>query len=299
MTDPIDWAELPYFLAVARTGSLRAAADTLGGTHATVDRHLKSLELTYGVRLFDRSKQGLTLTEAGEALIPLAEAAEHAVIGARRKVQGLDREASGKVRLSVPPSLAYNVLPSILSDFAESYPDIELEVVVTNRFENIGRAETDVSVRVAFNVDDDVVGRRVIQYALGLYASQDYLDRHWDSRGPQGEGLTWIGWGEREKSPQWVKDSPFPKAKIRHAVREGIMVGRLVAQGMGMSYLPAYSCHFQPKLVPVPGSTLTPNRSIWLLLHSDLQKTTRVRLLVDHLAKELRALRPMFLGHPT
>ncbi len=299
MANPIDWAELPYFLAVARTGSLRAAADTLGGTHATVDRHLKSLEKTYGVRLFDRSKQGLSLTEAGETLIPLAEAAEEAVIVARRKVQGLDREASGKVRISVPPSLAFDILPPIFAGFTQAYPDIELEVVVTNRFENIGRAETDVSVRVAYNVDDDVVGRRVVQYATGLFASQAYLDRNWAARGPQGEGLTWIGWGEREKVPQWVKDSPFPKARLRHVVREGVMVGRLVAQGMGMSFLPVYAAAYVPDLVRVPGTEIRPDRSIWLLLHSDMQRTTRVRLLVDHLAQEIKALRPVFLGSQT
>jgi DNA-binding transcriptional LysR family regulator len=75
MVRAMDWAELPYFLAVARAGSLRAAAEHVGGTHATVDRHLKSLEASFGVRLFERTRAGLALTTAGEALVPLAEAA--------------------------------------------------------------------------------------------------------------------------------------------------------------------------------------------------------------------------------
>ena len=83
----MDWARLPYFLAVARGGSLRAAAEATGGTHATVDRNLKALETTYGVRLFERSKAGLVLTPAGEALVPMAEEAEAAVIAGRRRLQ--------------------------------------------------------------------------------------------------------------------------------------------------------------------------------------------------------------------
>lgn len=71
-----DWAQLPYFLAVARFGSLRAAAEEMGATHATVDRNLKALEQAYGACLFNRSRCGLKLTPAGEALILMAETAE-------------------------------------------------------------------------------------------------------------------------------------------------------------------------------------------------------------------------------
>ncbi len=76
----MDWARIPYFLEVARSGSLRAASDALGGTHATVDRNLKALESEYGVRLFDRSRNGLTLTAAGETLLPIAEEVERSII---------------------------------------------------------------------------------------------------------------------------------------------------------------------------------------------------------------------------
>jgi DNA-binding transcriptional LysR family regulator len=292
-----DWAQLLYFLAVARSGSLRSAAEEMGATHATVDRNLKALEQAYGVRLFDRSRAGLKLTPAGDALIPMAQAAEESVISARRQIEGLDREASGTVRLSVAPSLAFDVLPPILASFSEAYPDIELKVAVTNKFENLTRSEADVSIRMAFEVSDDVVGRRVLQYALALYASQDYLDRHWDSQGPKGEGLHWIGWGSSTRPiPDWVRDSPYPRAKLVHAIGEGVLVARMVEQGIGMSYLPCYSEKSCPRLVRVPGHAAELNRSIWLLLHSDLRRTTRVRLLVDHISDALRSQRKLFLN---
>ena len=298
MERTVDWARLPYFLEVARSGSLRAAAEALDGTHATVDRNLRALEEAYGVRLFDRSRAGLTLTSAGETLLPIAEEAEHSVIAARRRLQGLDREATGTVRLSVPTPFASQVLPEILAKFEAAHPKIELDITVTNRFEDIRRAETDVSVRVAYQVDDDVVGRKVLQYSMGIYASQDYIDRTGARAAPgfQGEGLKWIGWGDSAKLPDWVKKSPFPKAAIRYRARSPSLITSLVRSGVGMSYLPCWASEYVPELVPVPGTEITLDRSIWLLLHSDLRRTTRVRLLVDHLAQEFRAMKPMFLG---
>lgn len=292
----MDWARLPYFLAVAQTGSLRAAAEHIGATHATVDRNLRALEEDYGVRLFDRSKQGLRLTAAGEVLLPMAEEAGLLVSNARRKVQGLDEEARGTVRLSMPAGFLPGRFAQIIARFERAYPDIELRISVTNKFEDINRSETDVSIRIAHQIDDDVVGRKVLQYSGNVFASQDYLDRHWGDAGPAGEGLQWIGWGETDPIPDWVKASPFPKARLRYMVRSPTMIGQLVSAGMGMSYLPYSAQDWIPGLVEVPGCKPFLDRSIWLLLHSDLRRTTRVRVLIDHLAQEIRALRAIFLG---
>lgn len=292
----MDWARIPYFLAVARSGSLRAAAEKLGATHATVDRNLRALEDEYGVRLFERTKKGLALNSAGEALIPLAEDAESAIIAGRRRVLGLDHEARGMVRLSMPTGLMGVQFPEILAKFERAYPEIELQVTVTNKFEDLNRSEADVSLRVAHQIDDDVVGRKVLQYAGAIFASQDYLDRHWATAGPQGEGLQWIGWGDVVPVPDWVKSSPFPKARIRYKLRSPNLIAQMVGAGMGMSHLPYFATNWVDGLVQVPGTQAYLDRSIWLLLHSDLRRTTRVRVLIDHLAKELKALRHIFLG---
>ena len=292
----VDWARLPYFLAVARSGSLRAAAETLGGTHATVDRNLRALETAYGVRLFDRTKTGLHMTPAGEALLPLAEEAEESVIAARRRLQGLDREASGLVRVSIPTPFASSIFPEILAQFERQHPDIELNIAVTNRFEDLTRAETDVSIRIAHQVDDDVVGRKVLQYASGIYASQDYIDRAFATAGAKGEGLQWIGWGDSAGLPDWVRSSPFPKARIRYTLRSPALIANMVEAGMGMSYLPCWATHSLDGLVMVPGTEPYLDRSLWILLHSDLRRTTRVRLFVDFVAAELKSRRAIFTG---
>lgn len=294
MTETPDWADMPFFLAIAQTGSLRAAAQLLNSTHATVSRHLASLESAYAVRLFERSVDGLTLTLAGQELLPLAQQAECAVIGARRRLQGLDSEAAGSVRLSVPPSLAYNILPPIFAEFIAQYPNIDLKITVTDQFQDIARSETDVSVRVANAVNDDVLGRKLVQYWSGIYASESYINEVLPNAGPKGEGLTWIDWAGFEPRPDWIKSSPFPNASLRHEAAAGLMQMHLVLNGVGMSNLPCYAQAYEAGLRLVPNTETYPDRNIWLLLHSDLKDTMRVRLLVEFLAKALKSRRALF-----
>ena len=85
--------------------------------------------------------------------------------------------------------MAFDILPPIRVSFSEAYPDIKLKISVANKIQSLIRSEADVSIRMAFEISDDVVGRRVLQYVLALYASQGYLDRHWDVRGSKNEGL--------------------------------------------------------------------------------------------------------------
>lgn len=291
MTQATDWTEMPFFLAVARTGSLRAAAESTGATHATVDRHLKALETAYGVRLFERSRRGLKLTSAGEALVPMAQDAEAAMIGARSRLQGLDREAAGTVRVSLPPALANEVTGPIFAAFSDKYPDIELAFDISNTIQDFSRNETDVSLRVAREVSDDAVGRKLFDIAVSTYASPEYIDAEIANAGPKGEGLTWIGWNDEGPYPDWVRNSPFPRAQIRHKVPDVVFQLSMIQQGAGMAVLPVYYEHIYAGIRRVPGTEIETGRSMWLLLHTDLRRTTRVRLLVDFLAEALKAQR--------
>ena len=292
----MDWEQIPYFLAVARTGSLRAAAEQLGANHGTIDRHLKALETAYGVQLFTRTRKGLSLTAAGQVLLPIAQEAELSVITARRRLSGLDREESGTVRVSLPPILAYHVMAPIFARFSRTYPGIDMEIRLTDRFEDLAGFETDVSIRAAYEVRDDVVGRKLFPLAAGIFASKNYLDRHLPTAGPRGEGLHWIGWGSTNPVANLIEQSPYSNAEVRHTVTDTVMHMDLLRNDCGMSLMLAFCDQIYPELVQVPGTELFHDRSIWLLLHSDLSRTTRVRRFVDFVAAELREIRPWLQG---
>ncbi|MCP4315955.1 MAG: LysR family transcriptional regulator [Hyphomicrobiales bacterium] len=291
------WEQVPYFLAVARAGSLRAAADNLNTTHAKINRHLTALETAYGVQLFHRTRAGVELTAAGIALLPAAEEAETLFLRAQRNLQSLDRQETGVVRFSLTGTMAYEIVSPILARFFEVYPQIDLEIRVTDQFEDIARLETDVSLRVAYEVTDDVVAQKLFPIAMGTYASRDYLARYLPGAGPKGEGLHWIGWDGPQRHPSWVEQTPFPNAEVRHATSDPVLHVSLLRNGFGISSMAVYFESLYPELVRVPETEITTGRTLWLLLHSDLRRTTRVRRFVDFMAAGLKELKPQLQGN--
>ncbi len=291
-----DWEQLPYFLAVARHGSLRTAAEGLGSAHGTVKRHIEALENSYGVQLFRRTRRGLNLTAAGQRLVPVAEEAENVIAAGRSRMTGLDRGESGSLRFSLTGTMAYDIVAPILVRFFEAYPGIDVELRVTDRMEDITRLETDVSLRYANDIRDDVVARRLFRMSLQTLASRDYLERHLPHAGEGGAGLHWIGWDEVNPSPEWLAQSEFPKADVRHATTDTVMQLNLARQGFGMIRTSGYFATIYPELIAVPGTVALPDRSLWVLLHSELRRTTRVRRFVEFLSNELLRLRPLLQG---
>ena len=156
-----DWKLLPYFLAAVRGGSLRAAAEQTGATHATVRRQLEALEDTYGVKLFRRGQDGLHLTAAGKTLLPAAVEAEQVILRGRHGVQGKDREARGTVRLSMDPMTAHFLMAPILAEFSALYTDISLEIRLGFEADHLSKLETDVSIRHAADPMENVVARKL------------------------------------------------------------------------------------------------------------------------------------------
>ncbi|RKQ89579.1 LysR family transcriptional regulator [Maricaulis maris] len=282
------WKQIPYFLSVARTGGFRPAADDLDATHATVRSHIIALENSLGTQLFRRSKKGLELTRAGRILLTNAQDAEKQLETGRNGVQGVDRQASGLVRISAEPMTGHLLLAPILAEFCKLYPDIELEIRLTYDIEDINGLETDISIRNAEAVSDDVTARKLFPTASCIYASRDYIDTHFPGAGARGENLQWIGYGAEPEQKIWVDQSPFPDARLRHIARDVEMHLHLVRGGLGMSFLPVWCETLFPELRRAPGTDIVFRRNTWILLHSDLRKVARIRMFVDFVAQALR-----------
>lgn len=293
----MDWKSLPAFLAVARSGSLRAGAAQVDGTHATVRRQIEGLEAQLGTTLFRRNAGGLTLTAAGRRLLPRALEAEAALLKGFSAVKGLDREASGRIRLSADPLTAHYLLAPMLADFAELYPDIEIELKLSYVIDSISKDETDISIRHVLEVDEDAVGRKLFPLSLGVFASRDYIDKMLPKAGPKGAGLTWIGYGDVPELQFMIDATPFGKAKVRHIVADPQMHLHLARAGAGMTFLATWVQAVFPELQRVPGTEIDRRRSTWILLHGDLRRVKRARLLVDYLSAALLERRADFVGN--
>ena len=292
----MDWKSLPAFLAVARSGSLRAGAAEIGGTHATVRRQIEGLEAQLGATLFRRAAGGLTLNAAGRRFLPQALEAEAALLKGFNSVKGLDREASGRVRLSVDPLTAHYLLAPVLAEFAALYPEIEIELRLSYFIDSIEKDETDISIRHVVEVDEDAVGRKLFPLSLGVFAARSYIDGALPKAGSKGTGLTWIGYGEVSELQSMIAATPFANARVRHIVSDPQMHLHLARAGAGMTFLAAWVPTVFPELQRVPGTSLDQRRSTWVLLHGGLRRVRRARLLVDYLSDALLERRAEFIG---
>ena len=296
MNRVMDWKALPAFLAVARAGSLRGGAEALGGGHATLRRQIEGLEAQLGTALFRRGAAGLGLTAAGKRLLPRALEAEAALLKGFNAVHGLDREASGLVRLSTDPMTAHYLLAPALAEFAALYPEIEIEIRLSYMLDSIAKDETDVSIRHVIQPDDDAVGRKLFPLTLGVFAARSYIDATLSGAGAKGRGLTWIGYGAVPEMQAMIADSAFPEARVRHVVMDPQMHLHLARAGAGMAFLPAWAESVFPELQRLPGTALDRRRSTWVLMHEGLRRVTRVRLLVDYLSQALLERRAAVIG---
>ncbi len=174
--DP-SWELYRSFLGILREGSLSGAARLLGITQPTVGRHLDALEQSMGMLLFLRTQHGLSPTREAEALRPYAEAMESTSAALLRVASSQKGLVRGTVRITASQMVAVNVLPPILTSLRVAYPEMEIELVASDRMEDLLQRDADIAVRMARPSQAALVARRVGNVELGCYAHRDYLAR--------------------------------------------------------------------------------------------------------------------------
>ncbi len=288
-----EWDDLRFFLALRRQGSLRKAANALGVNHGTVLQRLKRLEAALGARLFDRTRNGLLATEAGLELTLHAEQMEDSFRNVRAAVGGRDEALAGAIRVSLPFALFESGLSSALADFTGHYPGIELRLDIGDRFSRLADLEADISVRMAFSVEDDAIGQRILQYNKTTYATQGTCTLL-----AEGDpGVAWLGWKDSEDEHPWTDITGFPGLPLRHKAPEHRTQIGMAQSGPYLTLLPCFLGDSVPSLVRVPGGTMIPDRSIWLLYRTDLRRTARIRALHDALRNHFRENRLFYEGN--
>ncbi|WP_321829029.1 LysR family transcriptional regulator [Thalassovita sp.] len=289
--EDINWDDLKYIHALARAGSQQGAADALRVTRSTVGRRLEALEQRLGTQLFERRSDGVTLTAAGHHLLPHAEAVADEMAALSRRVAGLDQQMTGLIRLSMPHFLAQSFVMDLLTDFARTWPEVELAIDLSAANANLDQREADLSLRYATEVGDAVLGRRLVTCSLATYCSPKMAATL--KQQDDGQGLTWIGSFEPEgqENADWIAHSPYPKARLKHRMSEGATQIAMARAGLGLIRLPCFIGDLTDGLTRAPGSQPVAGRSLWLLRHPDLRHSAKVTALADHLAEGIRAKR--------
>ncbi|AZP12616.1 LysR family transcriptional regulator [Undibacterium parvum] len=279
----IDWDDLRYVLALARSGSLSAAARSLRVTHTTVLRRLDVIEERLQVRLFERLRSGYQATAAGETLRLSAEQCEPLVAQAERHIMGGDTRLTGNLRVSTAHVLALHLLPSALALFHAEHAKIVVEVRASRERVDLARREADIALRMTREVPDTLVGRQLGQIRVRVYGwHQD--PRILALRGhalPDMAGLLsdfpWIGFdGQDRIYDRWIDAHVALSAIVARADHFPSALALLRA-GLGLTILPEFVALDTPGLVALSAPIEALQTPLWILTHADLRNTARVR----------------------
>jgi len=284
-----DWDELRFFLAVARAGSVSAAARALRVHHATVSRRVQAFEQRVGARLFDRLSGGWVATSAGEQMRASALRVEEEMQALDRRVLGQDGDLSGTLRVALADSAAFALLPELRA-FSLAYPKIELELTAANHLTNLTRREADVAIRVTRSPAEHLVGRKIGMVVFALYASTPYLDVHAELPLEQ---HAWLGWEEsltELDAARWMREN-VPNAHIVARFDSVLIAYHAIREGFGIGFLPCALADRDVSLRRVNSELLVPCGCMWLLTHPDLRRTARVRRFIEFMGDALAATR--------
>jgi DNA-binding transcriptional LysR family regulator len=171
------WDNLRYFLAVARTGTLSAAAEQLGTEHTTVARHIHALEEELNSRLFYRSNSGYGVTEVGERVLAGAEAIESAYACAKAAASSEGQTIGGTVRIATPDGFGSLFLAPRLRVLADRHPKLEIEFLVTARQFSLLKREADIAIGLSRPEHMRLVSRRLTDYRWYVYGSLAYVEK--------------------------------------------------------------------------------------------------------------------------
>jgi len=285
-----DWDLYRSFLAVMTQGSLSAAARALNSTQPTIGRHIEALEQALGEPLFTRSASGLRPTETALALQPHAESMAAAAEALIRTASGEAGQVKGVIRLTASDIMAAEVLPPMLTRFHEVWPDVVIELLASNKVEDLLRRDADIAVRMARPTQEALLARRIGEVQIGLFAHRTYLEKHGAPEMLADAGQIAIGFDREDQTMRTLNRSNLPIGREFFAFRSDsdlVQLGAMRA-GFGIGGAQFGIARRDPDLVQVlPGVSF--DMEIWVVMHEDLKASRRMKLMFDHLVVELGA----------
>lgn len=285
---PRNWDDFRHFLAVARTGTLSAAAESVGTDHTTVARRIQALETSLAAKLFHRSNLGYALTLGGERLKPIAEAMEASFIAAA--VETESPAISGTVRIGTPDGFGTFFLAPRVQKLADAHPGLEIELLATARLLSLSKREADIVISLTSPEHSRVISRRLTDYRLQVYATDIYLNnRKPILRRADLSKHEFVGYVEDMLFTPELDYLSVIGDNINPRIRSTNLITQIHATlaGSGLCVLPLFIARTYPKLIAVLPDKVWLKRSFFVHLHEDNGKSAQVRATVAFIVKEI------------
>jgi DNA-binding transcriptional LysR family regulator len=275
-----DWENLRHLAALARGGSLSAAARELGVEHATVARRVGALEAETNIRIVDRRGRKLLLTPEGERLAAVARRMEREALAVERVAMAAREGVSGTVTVSAPPAFAAARLAGPMVRLQAEHPGLRIQILGEVREASLDHREADIAVRLNRPREADLRIVRLGEINFHFYASPAYLTA------TAAENWCFIAYGDGTMvdAPQSRRLREFaagrPVSFLANTAELHLAAARA---GGGVAILPDFLVADDPALMMVDDGAGPLRREIWLAVHADLRTAPAVRAVVDAL----------------
>lgn len=285
----INWDNLKILVIVARSKTLRRAAQKTGISPATLSRRIDDLEQELGVKLIERVQAGCIPTPAGEEIIKWAKEMEEIAFEIERTVDQQDfHEVEGTVRINADELISY-FLTSRFAEFHKLYPNIEIEIITSHRAYSLTRLEADIGIRTFRPEQGDLIIQKIGTLAYGLYCGQEYYKNHRDSINNQDwKKLDFVGFDEvrlhfaTEKWLRALPNAPIPWIRCSYAL--GIFDG--ITHNNGLGVLDTFVGTEIPNLLhPIIPHIPELDQDIWISVHSGLRSSARIKAVKKYISE--------------
>ena len=181
-------ASMAVFVEVARAGSFAAAAHRLTMSTTAVSRHVADLERMLGVTLLRRTTRHVSPTEAGARYLPRAHAILEAIEQLNAEIGAVDPTPRGKLKITAPPAVGNEVIAPLAVDFVAAYPEIELELDLSERLVDLVAEGFDAAIRAGPLESSSLIAHRIVELRYLICASPSYLERRGTPKRPDDIG---------------------------------------------------------------------------------------------------------------
>ena len=296
-------SQLPLFICSAQEGSFSAAGRKLGISAAAVSKGVAALEKHAGVRLFHRNTRQFSLTEDGAALYHRVEPLISEIEESMDSLTEQNRNPSGKLRVNLPDSFGRKFIMPHIAEFMTLYPEIELDIVLSDNVLDVVDKGFDVSVGNRINEDSRLVARTIYQMQSGLFASKGYVEKFGEPKSieelkqhnaiiyrPLSSGRLFT-WPLREtssnKDDEYIQFTPQGKLSLSNISAAKVVM----MQDLGIVYMGKW--HVKEELekqevVPILESAWPGAKPVWIYYSSRENLPKRTRLFIDFIVDKLR-----------
>lgn len=294
---PLDWDKLRVFNAAADAGSFTHAGDVLGLSQSAVSRQVSALEHELNVPLFHRHARGLVLTEQGEILFRTSRDVVDRLENVRTKLMDSKDKPSGELRVTTTVGLGSTWLTPRLREFVELYPDVDIQLILSDAELDIGMREADIAIRLRRPIQPDLIQRKLFTVHFHIYASNDYIRANGTPRSvadlarhkvvlygePAPSYMRLMNWLENQH-PDGV--SP-PRVAMRVNSVHGLK--QAVQHGIGIAVLPDYIIGSSRNLIQVPIEAEDfPSFDTYFVYAEELKTSARISVFRDFLVHKAR-----------